>query len=1082
VCVYAEFQLTQGCPSLDGHLRLIPYSQRAFYMNSGFRRVSAVYSGLIVGLLLLGYLIVPSLLAPVTAAPADQQTVTPEQVAFFQKNIQPIFTNHCYDCHSTQTRSAGGLRLDDRDALLTGGKSGPAINLGKPDESLLLQRIQSTDEKKRMPKGEDEPLSAKEIADLKTWIAQGAYWPATQGGASSPAASIQPAKAASNAAVKAVAYPRPATAEQLAYFEKNVRPILVNNCYNCHSDAFKEAGGLRVDVGISIFAGGNSGPAIVPGHPEKSLLIERVTSNDVKKRMPQERNESLPEEEIAILKTWIKDGAAWPDETEKLPQTPARIAENYKKLKAQWWSWQPLTNPTVPVVADAAWPSSNIDRFILAKLEEKKLSPVKDADPVTLIRRVSYDLTGLQPTSPEVKAFVKDHSAAAYTRLVDRLLASPQYGERWGRHWLDVARYAESSGPSRNMPYPNAWRYRDYVIEAVNRDVPYNRFVQEQIAGDLLPAATPAEHDRLLIATGYLALGPKDVNQRFKARFKMDNVDDQIDTVTRSTMAMTVSCARCHDHKFDPIPTMDYYALASIFTSTVDAAGLGSKMGGASLQYYEPKLFGYLSTAANAPKVPQAQVDKLKAQVDAAKKALDSFDEKYEAELKANPNKPTMGDEHKKQRAVLAKNFIDLSEELKLTNDLGELGYGVQSARDGVITDTTVRIRGVEERHGPVAPRGYLSLISISNAPKIPADHSGRLELAEWITNPENPLTSRVYVNRVWQHLFGTGVVSTVDNFGSTGDVPANPQLLDYLAQDLIHNGWSTKKLIREIVLTRAYRLGDDTPAGYREIDPADRLLWRHAPRRLEAEEIRDSILQSSGQLNLDHPHGSPSMALRVIEMRDDGPVVHSILQAADRSPYRSIYLPQLRGEVPRPLAAFDPVAQTLVTGQRDETTVPTQALFMLNSPFVREQSLNLANDLFAGKQTNDATRIRQAYQRVLARDPSPQEIARVEKFVAKYSVTWSQAHPDTAKDKQAHVVQVNQQSTPQTQSSQAKPSDITAGIVRSDSLGQDDPDDTSKQFADETPVLIFPDTAQKAAWAAFVQSLYGSAEFQFVR
>jgi len=450
-------------------------------MRTNFRRAIPVYPALIVGSLLFGGLTLPSLLTPVTAAPSGQQAATaqqaptPGQAAFFEKNIQPILISHCYDCHSADTRSAGGLRLDDRDAILIGGKSGPAIIPGAPGDSLLIHRVLADDPSKaRMPKGEDEPLSDKEIADLKTWIAQGAPWPA---GANASASDDQPApiKTAANRISKPILYPRPATPEQLAYFEKNVRPILVNRCYNCHSDAFKEAGGLRVDIGIAIFTGGNDGPVIAPGHPEKSLLIERVKSPNVKKRMPQESIEALPPAEIAILETWIKDGAAWPDETEKLPQTPARIAENYKKLRVRWWSWQPLTNPNVPAVTNTAWPQSNIDHFVLAKLEENKLAPVKNADPTTLIRRLSYDLTGLQPTPSEVKAFENDHSPQAYNKLVDRLLASPQYGERWGRHWLDVARYAESSGPSRNMPYPNAWRYRDYVIDAVNRDIPYSR-------------------------------------------------------------------------------------------------------------------------------------------------------------------------------------------------------------------------------------------------------------------------------------------------------------------------------------------------------------------------------------------------------------------------------------------------------------------------------------------------------------------------------------------------------------------------------------------------------------------------------
>jgi len=622
------------------------------------------------------------------------------------------------------------------------------------------------------------------------------------------------------------------------------------------------------------------------------------------------------------------------------------------------------------------------------------------------------------------------------------------------------------------MPYPNAWRYRDYVIDSFNRDTPYDRFIQEQLAGDLLPAATPAEHDRLLIATGFLALGPKDVNQRFKARFKMDNVDDQIDTVTRSTMALTVTCARCHDHKFDPIPTTDYYALASIFTSTDDAAGLTSLMGGDSLDYYDPKLLGYLSTAVKAPKIPKDQVEKLKAETDEAKKAFDALTKQDEEEIKANPNRPPLTKEQKRQHAEIEKKYTSLKEELELTNDLGELGYGVHSAREGIITDTTVRIRGVEERHGPVVSRNFLSLVTLQNTPKIPANHSGRLELAQWITDPSNPLTARVYANRVWQHLFGVGIVNTVDNFGSMGDQPSNQQLLDYLAQEFIHNGWSTKKLIREIVLTRAYRLGSEIPAGYRDIDPADRLVWRHAPRRLETEEIRDSILAASGELDLNHPDGSPSMALRMIEIRDDGPVVHSILDAADRSHYRSVYLPLLRGEIPRPLAAFDPVVQTLVTGQRDETTVPTQALFMLNSPFVREQSLNFATSLLSVKHQSDGDRIRVAYERALSRDPVQRESARAKEFLTRFTNLWLRDHPGSAT---SSIISRGSTDNP----IQKPGTGITDGIVRSDGLDQDD---EVEDVRPATKVIVLPDNAQKAAWAAFVQSLYGSAEFQFAR
>jgi len=948
---------------------------------------------------------------------------------------------------------------------------------------------------------------------------------------------LLPGRAASQAAAPAqnpppaarragIPYPRPATPEQLAFFEKKVRPILVDRCYNCHSNAFKGAGGLRVDTGLGFFTGGNGGPVIVPGQPEQSLLIARLKSTELARRMPQESAAPLPAEQIEILETWIKDGAAWPDETEKAPQAPAHLKQRYAELKG-WWAWQPLKNPSPPAVAHKTWSQAPIDRFLLAKLEANHLAPVADADPTTLIRRLTFDLTGLPPAPADVKDFVRECAAEnaerailpaqtegkrkrgnersgngwksgsfpphlsvspslpqdrektvppkAYERLVDRLLASPQFGERWGRHWLDLARYGESSGPSRNMPYPHAWRYRDYVIDAYNRDLPFNRFVQEQIAGDLLPAPAGEERDRLTIATGFLALGVKDVNQRFKARFKMDNVDEMIDTVTRSTLGLTVSCARCHDHKFDPIPTRDYYGLAGIFASTEDGSGLGSGMGGGGLFYYKPKLLGYLSTTPAAAEVkpadPKAQSE-AQAQAEAARKALMEFNRKIQAERAADPNRVVTAAE-RQQRMMLQRKQRRLTEAAELANDLGEQGYGIHCVREGEVADTTIRVRGEEERHGPTVPRGYLSLASLPGVPPIPADHSGRLELTQWITAPQNPLTTRVYVNRIWQHLFGLGLVRTPDNFGSTGDRPSHPELLDYLAQDFIRKGWSTKRLIREIVLTRAYRLGGAVPAGYRDRDPENRLVWRHSPRRLTTEEIRDGILFSSGRLDLQRPKGSATMSLRVIEMRDDGPVVQSVLQAADRSRNRSIYLPQIRGSVPRPLAAFDPVTQSLVTGKRDTTLVPAQALFVLNSPFVREEALRLADALAADTSLTDAARIAAAYERVFSRTPTPRETARAAAFVKEYALVWArgQGAPATA---------VASSTTPAAATNED--AGASSGIVRADNVNQDDPDQPSPGAAIAPPASPDPRTPQQAAWAALVQALYGSADFQFLR
>jgi cytochrome c553 len=491
------------------------------------------------------------------------------------------------------------------------------------------------------------------------------------------------------------------SAARVEFFEKKIRPILVNSCYTCHSADTNAKGGLRVDDRNGLIRGGNNGPALVPGDPEKSLLLKRVSLKNQKRRMPAE-GKPLTEQQIADLTKWIKDGAAWPAVT--VPASISKPKPEYEKLRKEHWAWQPLIYPSVPAILDTAWPRDDIDRFILAKLEEKNLRPVGDADKVTLLRRVTFDLTGLPPTIEAIDAFLKDNSKDAFAKVVDRLLASPQFGERWGRHWLDVARYGESTGPSRNIPYPFAWRYRDYVIDSVNADVPFNRFVQEQIAGDLLPASSKGERDRLLTATGFLALGVKDVNQRFKVRFIMDNVDDQIDAVSRSILALTVSCARCHDHKFDPIPTTDYYALAGIFTSTDDCAGVRNKMGGGGLDYYNPQMLVRLTT--DIPPPPADKVKKLKAEVAEAKKKWDAIRGTPEGLKKAANGFPT-------QRPFRLK-YEKLQAELVALTDPAARGFVVHGVRDAkIIADTQVRIRGEAEQLGPVVPRGFLTALVV---------------------------------------------------------------------------------------------------------------------------------------------------------------------------------------------------------------------------------------------------------------------------------------------------------------------------------------------------------------------------------
>ena len=836
----------------------------------------------------------------------------------------------------------------------------------------------------------------------------------------------------------------------VAFFEKKVRPVLVSHCYTCHSANTKPSGGLRVDDRNGLLTGGNTGPAVVPGNPAKSLLIQRVSNKEAKRRMPLE-GQPLSDEQIADLTQWIKDGAAWP--AARVPASFGKSKPFYEKLKREHWAWQPLTDPKAPTVKDDSWARDDIDRFLLAKLEAQELKPTGDADKVTLIRRVTFDLTGLPATPADVDAFLKDASPEAFVKVVDRLLASPAFGERWGRHWLDVARYGESTGPSRNIPYPHAWKYRNYVIDAVNADVPFDRFLREQIAGDLLPADTPAERDRLLTATGFLALGVKDVNQRFKVRFIMDNVDEQIDVVSRSALGLTVSCARCHDHKFDPIPTADYYALAGIFVSTDNAAGVRNKMGGGGLDYYDPSMLVPLT--AEVPPPPPADLEKLKTEVAEAKKAWDAIRGTPEGLAKAPNGQPV-------QRPYRLK-YEKLQAELNALNDPAGRGYAIHGVREAkVIADTELRIRGEAEKLGPTVPRGFLTAFEVPGAAKVDPKQSGRLELADWLASPKNPLTARVAVNRVWQHLFGRGLVGTVDNFGVTGDKPSHPELLDHLASRFIRDGWSVKKLVRTIVLTRSYQLAADAVPANVNVDPGNRLVWRHTPRRLDAEELRDTMLAAAGTLDLKRQQGSAAAQLKMVEMRDNGPEAKSINEMADRSMQRSVYLPLLRGVTPHALEVFDPVEQTLVTGQRTVTTVPAQALYLLNAPFVRKQALALAERLLAQKDVTDPERIRSLYLLTLGREPTAKENDRAKKFLAEYEAEYRKSGVASQGPKKTEPAPKTEPSAP------TKPP-----------ANPDEADQTGEPVVED---VVHPKDAHTAAWLALAQALFGSAEFRYVK
>jgi hypothetical protein len=851
--------------------------------------------------------------------------------------------------------------------------------------------------------------------------------------------------------VPAVAGEAPAEhAAAFEWFETNVRPILVDHCYTCHSADTKPAGGLRVDDRNGLLVGGNSGPAIVPGDPETSLLLKRVNHKNPNRRMPKE-GQPLTEEQIAALRRWISEGAQWPPV--KVPASLGRPNESYEPLKREHWAWQKLTNPELPRVSKASWPRDELDRFILARLEKAGLEPVEEADRASLVRRVTFDLTGLPPTPEAIVAFLSDASSDAFERVVDSLLATAQFGERWGQHWLDLARFADSTGPSRNIPYPHAWKYRDYVIDAVNADVPFDRFVTEQIAGDLLPASSAAERDRLLIATGFLALGVKDVNQRFKVRFVMDNVDDQIDAVSRAILGLTVTCARCHDHKFDPIPTTDYYALAGIFTSTDNCAGVRNKMGGGGLEYYDPSMLVRLS--GETPAAPEHDVRALEAKVARAKEAWDAIRGTPEG-LAKGPNGVPVQRQYRLAYERLR------GEQFALT-DPAVHGLAVHGVRDSKeIADTEVRIRGQAEKLGPGVPRGFLTAFEVPESPRVNAKQSGRLELAGWLTSSRNPLTPRVIVNRVWYHLFGRGIVSTVDNFGTTGDQPTNPQLLDHLATRFIRDGWSIKRLVRAVVLSQSYRLSAQATPRHQVADPANALVWRHSPRRLDAAELRDAMLAAAGSLSSGKRKETPTRELKMVEIRDNGPEARSILEKADASHERSVYLPRLRGITPRPLEAFDPVDQTLVTGSRQVTTVPGQALYLLNSSFVRRQALALAGRLLDQKAT-DNDRIRALYHVVLGRLPTQPEVERSQAFVAEYET--AQADLNVVARVETEVA------------SDADP--VAPAKAKAIPENPDEVDQTGEPIIE--PIVQARD-ARTEAWLALAQALFGTAEFRYVR
>ncbi|MFM8803802.1 MAG: DUF1549 and DUF1553 domain-containing protein [Planctomycetia bacterium] len=651
------------------------------------------------------------------------------------------------------------------------------------------------------------------------------------------------------------------------------------------------------------------------------------------------------------------------------------------------WAFQKPAAPPVPPVHDAGWPKGDIDRFLLAAMEQAGVKPVADAGRESLIRRLSFDLIGLPPTPDEVRGFLADGSPTAVEAVVDRLLESPRFGERWARHWLDVARYADSSGKETNIPYPHAWRFRDWVIAAFNDDKPYDQFLKEQLAGDLLKHAGPADQARKIIATGFLALGPKGLNTRDGRQFRMDMVDEQIDVVSQSMLGLTLACARCHDHKFDPVTQRDYYALAGIFLSSETLYGTRQQ-----LQNAHPSTLIELPPEAGLPAaVAPLSPDELARLERQVEELAESADAMVRDAMAAQNDKRVDEQSNKKGDDKDAAKFLRLravrDRQAGAQSDLDQfrsdgsprtLAMGVL---DGPTVNSPLLERGEVDQPAGVVPRGLVEVLCDPDEPRNIAEGSGRLDLAFWIASRDNPLAARVMANRLWLKLMGQGLVATPDNFGIMGSEPSHPELLDHLAVTFMDDGWSVKRLIRRIVLSRGYQLAAVHDAANHAIDPDNRLRWRMDQRRLDAEVIRDAMLAVAGRLDLEPTPGSP-----VSRVREDRRGMIQMLGQFHKSSEdcRSIYLPIVRDQVPDALAVFDFPDASLVSGERDESNVPAQALFLLNSPEVVSLARSFA-DRVARLPGRPHDRLEQAFEMALGRRPTSAERKAIGDFWADF-------------------------------------------------------------------------------------------------
>ncbi|MCB1278231.1 PSD1 and planctomycete cytochrome C domain-containing protein [Prosthecobacter sp.] len=776
-------------------------------------------------------------------------------------------------------------------------------------------------------------------------------------------------------------------ADQLNFFEKNIRPVLVESCYKCHSESQKVKGGLTLDTKQAMQLGGESGhPGVTPGNLAESTIYEAMTWKNDDMQMPPKQK--LPDDVIANFKKWIEMGAPDPRETTVVNSNGGKRVIDMDEGRKHW-AFQKPVKQTPPTVKTEGWAKTDIDKFVLAGMEAKGLHPVRDADRPTLIRRIAFDLTGLPPTPDEVRTFVADQSPDAVKRVVDMYLDSERYGERWARHWLDVARYAESSGKETNVLYPHAWRYRDYVVESFKKDKPYDQFLKEQIAGDLMKSENKRDQAEKIVATGFLAIGSKGHNQRDRRQFAMDLVDEQIDAMSQSMLGLTLACARCHDHKFDPVTQRDYYALAGIFLSSETLYGTYSQ-----LQNANPSTLIEIDRAANQiaslAKLTPAEVAQLKSRYAEASATATKIREEVRSQSMASR------DSQSAANFLRVRSSFDRADSMKADMDLFYDDGAPRTLAMGVLDRTTpvntpILVRGDIKQPGDIVPRGLVEVLCAKGEPLniSPQSGSGRLDLAYWIASKDNPLTARVMANRVWLKLMGSGLVTTPDNFGTMGQKPSHPELLDYLAVSFMENGWSVKKLVREIMMSRAYQTGSVHDAANYAVDPDNKYHWRMSQRRLDAEEIRDAMLAVSGVINYYPVDGSP--VARAGEGRTG---IIEVLREVNSNPqtYRSIYLPIIRDQIPEFLSVFDFPDASLVNGDRETTNVPSQSLFLMNNGQVQGMADAFAQRI-AKFEGDPQERLSYAYQLAFGREPTAGEKQAISNF-------WTRFPQEAAKNK----------------------------------------------------------------------------------